>query len=617
MNQHISLLLLPLCLFLASCSDDVQPTLDHGVTTDGANKDSGPDACPTASAAPLTTPKIYTPRWAFEPWISKDISTGKDSYDFVNGFISRDIPVGALVIDSPWETHYNTFIPNDKRYPKFKQMVADMHNKEVKVVLWATQMVNRTSFDLEAGGDTYTGASPNFASGLTCGLFVNNGFAYSWWKGLGAGLDFFNPVARAWWHKQQDHVLDMGIDGWKLDFGEDYINQKSPVKTAAGDKTHQAYSEEYYRDTWAYGVSKRGKDFVTMVRGYDKSYQFSGRFYARPEHAPVIWAGDNRRDWIGLADALDHMFRSANKGYVAVGSDVGGYLDRDDKNTMLSVPFDQDNFVRWVAVGGMSPFFQLHGRANLTPWTVADKPTETVAIYRYWAHLHHEMVPLWFSLAQEAYAAKTGLLRPIGAEKDWPGDYRYTVGKDLLVAPILDKTGKREVPLPAGDTWYDWWKPADAALAGGVTISLDYSKDQQKIPIFVRRGAIIPTEVESDVAGLGDKLSRGYLTLLVWPDDKASSFTLHQADLSKVKITTQDVLGTSTVTVEPTDMPVILRVRADTAPTTVTVEGKTSTAVKTYPDFQKATEGWYADSANKYTWVKLPKSKGKQTVVLK
>jgi hypothetical protein len=49
------------------------------------------DAPVKAPADPATFPR-YTPRWAFEPWISKDISNGPDTFAFVDGFRSRDIP---------------------------------------------------------------------------------------------------------------------------------------------------------------------------------------------------------------------------------------------------------------------------------------------------------------------------------------------------------------------------------------------------------------------------------------------------------------------------------------------------------------------------------------------
>jgi alpha-glucosidase (family GH31 glycosyl hydrolase) len=54
------------------------------------------------------------------PWISKDISTRDDTRAFVAGFRERDIPVGVVVLDSPWETNYNTFVPNPTRYPDFE-----------------------------------------------------------------------------------------------------------------------------------------------------------------------------------------------------------------------------------------------------------------------------------------------------------------------------------------------------------------------------------------------------------------------------------------------------------------------------------------------------------------
>ena len=42
---------------------------------------------------------------------------------------------------------------------------------------------------------------------------------------------------------------------------------------------------------------------------------------------------------------------------------------------------DTLTFARWTAMSAFTPFFQLHGRANLAPWTVPDHQDETVARY--------------------------------------------------------------------------------------------------------------------------------------------------------------------------------------------------------------------------------------------
>jgi hypothetical protein len=164
------------CL-LSACDGNETDTSTTGTdtttTTTGAG---GSSLCaqPGASDA-LPEPARFTPRWAFEPWISKDISDGPDTYAFVQGFLDRDIPVGAVVLDSPWETQYNTFVPNPSRYPEFPKLVSDMHDQGIRVVLWITQFVSSTSFDLEDGGDSYTNPAPNFEEGYGCDFYVNEG----------------------------------------------------------------------------------------------------------------------------------------------------------------------------------------------------------------------------------------------------------------------------------------------------------------------------------------------------------------------------------------------------------------------------------------------------------
>jgi alpha-D-xyloside xylohydrolase len=549
------------------------------------------DACHFRTAADdVTLPPLATPRWAFRPWISKDISDGADTRAFVAGFRERGIPVGAVVLDSPWETHYNTLIPNEARYPAFADLVAELHAQDIRIVLWTTQMVNRTGLDLEPGGDTYAGAAPNYEPGQACGFFVDRGADYLWWKGFGAGIDFFDPEATAWWHRQQDPLYAAGIDGWKLDFGDQYL--PDTIETDAGRVERQAYSEAYYGDFLAYGASLR-PELVTMVRPYDVSYGFPGRFYARPDQAPVAWVGDNRRDWVGLADALDEMFRSAEAGYRVLGSDIGGYLDRDDVDLSgPTLPFDTLVFARWTAIGALVPFMQLHGRANIAPWTVPDHTEETVALYRYWATLHTELVPFWYSLAQP--------LRPLGDAASWAGDYRYQIGDALLVAPLLDASGTRDVALPAGAAYYDWWHPEQPALAGGQTLHV-VLPERDRVPLFVRAGAIIPADVASSVTGLGSPARAGALTVLAWPATAPSQFDLVDEDDAHSLI----AVTASTVELSRVLRPTYLRIRRDAAPSGVAIDGAPAAQVADDAALEAASAGWRYDAVNRWLWVKL------------
>ena len=381
--------------------------------------------------------------------------------------------------------------------------------------------------------------------------------------------------------------------GFKLDFGDAYVRSDS-VTTFAGAVPHQQYSEAYYRDFFAYGAARVGLDeFVTMVRPWDESYDFQGRFYARPEHAPVAWVGDNRRDWVGLADALDHIFRSAAAGYAVVGSDIGGYLDVDDKDVSIDVPFDSLVFQRWTAVGALSPFMQLHGRANITPWTVPDDADRTVDIYRYWASLHHQLVPFFYSLAE----AGAGIVRPIGDADSWAGDYRYTIGDALLVAPVLEATGVRDVMLPEG-RWYDWWLPEAPPIAGPMAISAYDASDPQQIPLFVREGAILPLWDASAVTGLGTQATRDRLTVLVYPG-AATSFELYEDDGAQTTIEQTE----ATISLSRVRAPTWLRVRLDAAPAAVATDGP----LPQHPDraaLDAADSGWFYEPFA--LWIKLP-----------
>jgi alpha-glucosidase (family GH31 glycosyl hydrolase) len=69
-------------------------------------------------------------------------------------------------------------------------------------------------------------------------------------------------------------------------------------------------------------------------------------------------------------------------------------------------------------------------------------------------------------------------------------------GPAILVAPVTDQgMTTRQVYLPAGTDWYNFW--TNEKLHGGQTVTVDAPIDT--LPLFVKAGSIIPmgTEVNS------------------------------------------------------------------------------------------------------------------------
>jgi len=82
----------------------------------------------------------------------------------------------------------------------------------------------------------------------------------------------------------------------------------------------------------------------------------------------------------------------------------------------------------------------------------------------------------------------------------------YMFGPALLIAPVTEQgVTSRDVYLPAGTDWYNYW--TNERLHGGQHVTVDAPIDT--IPVFVRAGSILPlgasiesTDEKQAIAGL-------------------------------------------------------------------------------------------------------------------
>jgi alpha-glucosidase (family GH31 glycosyl hydrolase) len=95
-----------------------------------------------------------TPKWAFEQIVWEDNINKRSSAELlIDLHLKHSMPVGAIIIDSPWSTAYNNFDWDTIRYPKPSEMISNFQKHNVKTILWLTGCVNINSKDVPIKND--------------------------------------------------------------------------------------------------------------------------------------------------------------------------------------------------------------------------------------------------------------------------------------------------------------------------------------------------------------------------------------------------------------------------------------------------------------------------------
>ena len=460
----------------------------HGVG--GAQSTDGGTTADASTPPPGTTPPV-TPRWAFEPWAWEDnTNTEQSTESVIAGYLSRQIPVGAVIVDSPWETTYNTLAWDTSRYPSPETMISAFHAEGVKVVMWLVAVV-----DTDA---------PQYQTVKTQGYGVNGSANSTWWKGTGIQIDVTNPAAASWWNGLLGGVLADGIDGWKLDRGADYFGD--PIKTAAGTISATEFKKHLSADFFDY-TTANDPNGIVLVRPYSAAQGLIGSDLSK---CSVGWVGDHDGGFGGIATQLSDIYTSAQMGYGAPGVEVGGYVNAPSK----------DSLIRYAEFGAMTPLMENGGTngglSQHLPWYW---DAQTVTIYQYFATLHSELGSYNFSYEVDAHLTGKSIIRQSDI-----AHAQHLLGDQIFVSVITTDVTTKSVSFPAGSSWIDYWNE-NTVYAGGSTTQ--YNAPLAQYPIFIKAGAIIPLDVKTAITGHGDTTSAGKTTLAIYPQAK-SSFTFHR-----------------------------------------------------------------------------------------
>lgn len=439
-----------------------------------------------------------TPAWAFEHIAWEDsINTSYGAVSLIEEYLKRNIPVGGIIIDSPWSDGYNDFNWDKERYPDHENMIRYFKEKDIKVILWLTGATNFKS------RDTRIQKAANYDHAVSKNYGINNSKPGKWWKGEGIHIDFTNEKAKKWWFTQLDKVFVDGVYGWKVDQGEVWYGDT--ILTSKGIMTNEEFRPYYYDAMYDYTIS-RNKAGINLSRPY--SHQ--GGFEASVEKMNLGWCGDFSGNWKGLKLQIDNIYRSVEKGYGAPGCEVAGFfMERSNKK----------QFVRYAQFGSMTASMINGGEngafSNHLPWWHG-KDVED--IYRFCVVLHDQLIPYLFSTVVDAHLKGGSLLKNVSYQEE-----SHQVGDQIFTKAITSDDDKVTCTLPANGDWIDFW--TGEKHAGNTVITRQYPLNQ--FPLYFKSGSIIPMRIDCGITGIGDATMAGKEVILIHPSNENISYTYH------------------------------------------------------------------------------------------
>jgi alpha-glucosidase/alpha-D-xyloside xylohydrolase len=419
-----------------------------------------------ADYARITGLPEMPPKWAFGYQQShRTLGTPEEIMAEAKRFRDEKLPCDAMIYlgsgfcPNGWNTDNGEFTWNHRAFPDPKAAIDQLHGMDFKVVLHVVieghKLTGRVS-------DPCTHA-PLPSGRLTNGHWPSERQVSCYWP-------YHKPLA------------DLGVDGWWPDQGDGY-DQPSRLNR------NRMYFEG--QQLW---------------RPNQRVYALHRNCWAGMQRfAAFLWSGDILSSWKTLKTHVPVGINTGLSGIPYWGTDIGGFVPTEEYTGEL--------FVRWFQFAAFNPLFRSHGRDwrmhlpwgwsdgvrgypetakwNPDPQSLHDPRVEPIC--RKYLELRYRLLPYLYSAVRETCATGLPIMRamwlhyPLDKVASARGD-QYLYGRDLLVAPVVEKGAEtRSLYLPEG-LWYDFW--THERQAGGRELTRPVGLED--LPLYVRAGAVVP-----------------------------------------------------------------------------------------------------------------------------
>lgn len=471
----------------------------------------------TTQYTKLTGRQELPPFWALGYITSKyGYKTESETRGVIDTLKQNGYPVDGVVLDLYWygkEEDMGRLSWDPTQWPTHKNMLSDLKNKGVNTIIISQPYVLKNGRAI----DNYNTLSPK---GIFCRDSVGNTHDVTIWVGTGGMFDVSNPETRLWLRNRYKQLTDEGVGGWWGDLGEPEVHPESIFHY--NGKTARQYHNQYGND-WSKIIYDLYKEeypdtrLMTLMRGGTAGLQ---RFSVYP------WSTDVSRSWGGLQPQVTIMLNSGLSGLGYMSHDVGGFAI-DPEN-----PVDPELYVRWLQLGVFSPILRTHAQQVAEP-------------YRYPEHQHiilplikdrYRWLPYNYTLAYENASQGLPLVRPMNyysndKTKFDDIDNQYFWGKDVLVAPVLEKGATSRTILFPDGKWVDYNNPSEVYNGGD---RIEYKAPLEVLPLFVRAGSFIP-QADYKMGNTGDYKTSQYSIQYFPVEGIESSYTMYEDDCKSTR----------------------------------------------------------------------------------